>query len=219
MSRLLAVVLAVPLLSGCAGLHNTCRYGVAAHSTGNSCRSRPRPSDEQVRAAMDGSALTKALAAWKARPKSATVNGVGVNWWGETTFTVRTALNGPHEYTLTTYDRDGKPASGDEEYVSGHGDSFSVGAVHPDAVAKAVAAIRAKQPEIRMLTASLTVAPFIDRVAWSIQVVSPDADSALVYQVAPGGGGLCHGKDALPDDKLVPAPGIPACPNPVFAND
>jgi hypothetical protein len=213
----LAAIVAI-FLPGCAGLHNTCRYGSAQNSTGNTCRSRPKPSDEQVRAASTGAALRNALAAWKRHPRFKTVNGVGVNWWGETTFTIRTALNGPKELTLVTFDAAGKPTSNNEDYVTGHDDPFRVGIVRPEVIGNVMARIHEHQPDVRFLTASLTVAPFIDRPAWSIQVVSLETHSTLVYQVFPDGKRLCHGKDGVPDDALTFAPGIKRCPNPVFAN-
>jgi hypothetical protein len=216
--RWIAVMLAMLVPAGCAGVHNTCRYGLRNTGTGNTCNSRSKPSDTQVQQASSGTALANALAAWKQRPKSAVVNAVGINHWAETTFTVRTALNGPHEYTLTTYDAAGKPTSGNENYVSGPRDRFPVSAVHPDVLAKAIAAIRAKQPAVQMITASLAIAPFINELAWDIQMISGDASSSIIYQVRPNGAGLCHGKDSVPDDALSPAPGIPLCPNPVFAN-
>jgi hypothetical protein len=47
-------------------------------------------------------------------------------------------------------------------------------------------------------------------------VVSPRAGSALVYEAAPDGSGLCHGRD-LVNDALVPAPGIPTCDRTVLS--
>jgi len=204
-------------LAGCGA--NTCTYGLANNSGGNTCKSRPDPSGDQKQASMSGTALKAALAAYLAGKHANKVSSVGINKWAETTFTVRTALNGPHEYTLTTYDAGGKPTSGNEEYASHPSDPFAVRQVHPNALIKAIAAIRAKQPDAVLRDAVLTVAPFSNQLAWNIQVINDRARSSLVYQVLADGRGLCHGRDSVPDDELVLAPGIPQCPNAVLALD
>ena len=201
-------------LAGCSVGSSSCRYG---SSGDGSCNVRPKPSAEQEQAAMSGAALRAGLRAYLASRHPARVNSVGVNKWGETTFTVRVALGGPHEYRLTTYDAGGRRTSGDEEYTSEPDDPFPLRRVHPGALVRAVAAIRARQPDAILRDAVLTVAPFSNELAWNIQIINDRAPSSLVYQVLPDGSHLCHGEDVNPQDKLVIAPGIPRCADPVMA--
>jgi hypothetical protein len=133
---------------------------------------------------------------------------VGENQWAETTFTVRDGSGGRK---LTTFDSQGKPTSGDDGYASHPKDPFPVAAVRPAAFAGVLEKIRSKQPANRLLGAVLTVAPFSHLLAWNISIVSPDAGSAILYQAGPDGSRLCHGRDNVPNDALVPAPGIPEC--------
>ena len=166
---------------------------------------------------MSGAALRAGLRAYLAHRHPARVSSVGVNKWAETTFTVRVALGGPHEYRLTTFDAAGRRTQGNEEYTSEPNDPFPLRRVHPGALVRAVGAIRHRQPDAVLRDAVLTVAPFSDALAWNIQIINDRAPSSLVYQVLPDGSHLCHGEDVNPQDALHVAPGIPRCAEPLVA--
>jgi hypothetical protein len=210
-SALLMVAISASL-AGCAsysgGHSGNCRYGLRNRGSGNHCYSRPKASDALVAEAASGQALGRALTSWSEARSSSTVASVGINRWAETTFTVGKRL--------VTFNANGLSTSGDEGYVSEPRDPFPVGAVRPGVLAGVVRRIRAGQPDTELLKAVFAVAPFHAGLVWRVAVVSPRAGSSLVYESAPDGSGLCHGRD-LVDDALGPAAGIPTCERTVLS--
>jgi hypothetical protein len=206
------VLVAAAALAGCAsysgGHSGTCRYGLRSNQSGNTCYTRPKPSDALVTQAMSAETLGRALTSWNHAHSTPRVLSVGINRWAETTFTVAGRL--------VTFDVQGRPTSGDEEYVSEPRDPFPVSSVRPGVLAGVLRRIRARQPDTTLLKAVFAVAPFHAGLVWRVAVISPHAGSALVYEAAPGGSGLCHGRD-LVNDALVPAAGIPACDHTVLS--
>jgi hypothetical protein len=198
-------------LAGCrsySGHSGTCRYGLRSGQSGNTCYSRPKPSAALVAQAMSAAPLGRALRSWSRARGAARVRSVGVNQWAETTFT-----DGER---LVTFDVDGHSAGGDEEYVSEPRDPFPVRAVRPAVLAGMLERIRSGQPSTTLLKAVFAVAPFSAGLVWRVAVVSPKAGSAIVYEAAPDGSGLCHGRDTVVD-ALVPARGIPMCDRPALS--
>lgn len=192
-------------LAGCAnytGHSGTCRYGLKGGQSGNHCYSRPRPSDALVARAMSAETLGLALTSWSDAHGAPRVRSVGINQWAETTFAV--------DKRLVTFDADGRSTSGDDEYVSDPDDPFPVSAVRPAGLAGVLRRIRANQPDTVLLKAVFSVAPFSAGLVWRVAVVSSHAGSALLYEAAPDGSRLCHGRDPV-NDALVPPPGIPTC--------
>jgi hypothetical protein len=198
-------------LAGCrsySGHSGACRYGLRSGQSGNTCYSRPKPSAALVARAMSAAPLGRALRSWSRARGAARVRSVGVNRWAETTFT-----DGER---LVTFDVDGHSTSGDEEYVSEPRDPFPVRAVRPAVLAGMLERIRSGQPSTTLLKAVFAVAPFSAGLVWRVAVVSPKAGSAIVYEAAPDGSGLCHGRDTVVD-ALVPARGIPMCDRPALS--
>ena len=157
---------------------------------------------------MSAETLGRALTSWSRAHGAPRVLSVGINRWAETTFTARGRL--------VTFDVQGRPTSGDQEYVSEPRDPFPVSAVRPAVLAGVLRRIRAKQPDTTLLKAVFAVAPFSAGLVWRVAVISSHAGSSLVYEVAPDGTGLCHGRD-LVSDALVAAPGIPTCDRTVLS--
>jgi hypothetical protein len=90
-ASVLAAVLLTLLATGT--LKSTCGYG--SGRSPNSCKSRPPPSAAELAAALDGSALTRALEALARTPDAGRdVVGVGVNRWGEVSFAYPTGETG-----------------------------------------------------------------------------------------------------------------------------
>jgi hypothetical protein len=209
-------------LAGCSsysgGHSGTCRYGLRTGQGGNHCYSRPKPSDELVAQAMSAETLARALGAWRRTRGASVVLSVGINRWAETTFTVPTGDTGfgAKRGRLVTFDVHGRSTSGNEEYVSEPRDPFRVSAVRPEVVARVLRRIRASQPDTVLLKAVFAVGPFSAGLVWRVAVISSHAGSALVYETAPDGSGLCHGRDVV-NDALVPARGIPTCNRPVLS--
>jgi hypothetical protein len=199
-------------LAGCAsysgGHSGTCRYGLRSNQSGNTCYSRPKPSDALVTQAMSAETLGRALTSWRGTHGAPRVLSVGINRWAETTFTA--------PGRMVTFDVNGRPTSGNEEYVSEPRDPFPVSAVRPAVLAGVLRRIRATQPDTTLLKAVFAVAPFHAGLVWRVAVISSHAGSALVYEAAPDGGGLCHGRD-LVNDALAPASGIPTCDRTVLS--
>lgn len=201
------------LLAGCGttygGAHSgTCRYHLQHTSTGTHCRSRPQPSDAVRAEAMSGRPMRLGLAVWKRTGGSRQVGSVGINQWAETSF----AIDNDH---VTTVNAAGKRTSGDDGYAFKPDQPFDVSVAKPKVLARAIEAVRAHQPSSYMVGAVLTVAPFSNELAWNFSMVSKKTSSEITYQVYPDGTGLCHGNDPV-KDALVPAPGIPLCPNSIL---
>jgi hypothetical protein len=71
--------------------------------------------------------------------------------------------------------------------------------------------IRAGQPDTHLLQAVLDLDSHTGRLAWHVEVVTPGAGSALTYYAGADGRELCHERDNVPDDALVPTRGVPTC--------
>lgn len=205
------------LLVGCGGARGTsgrCNYGVSrGHSDSEiHCKSRPKPSQALVTQAATAAPMTRALKFFKRAHRQPTVSAVGINWYGETTFTIDTGGSGSGRYKLTTYGPSGRPASGDSGYVYDHfSHPFPVTAVHPKVLAHLVAAIRARQRDTEFLRAIISVDGFTGDLIWRFEMTRPGTSSAIDYAAFPDGRGFCHDKDHTANDSLVPAPGIPVC--------
>jgi hypothetical protein len=226
MSSLAVIALCAPL-SGCVGYTgassgNTCRYGLRTGQSGSTCYSRPKPSSATTAAAMTGQPLVRALAAWRAAGGVTSVGSVGINQWGETTFTVSTGAKGfgAARERLASFDVNGRPTSGDAGYSTdpGAGDSDSdsrdpvpLSAVDADTLARLITTLRAGHPETHMLQAVINLDRDSGDLAWHIEMISSKAQSSLVYYAEADGSNLCHASDDVPGDQLVPAPGVPEC--------
>ena len=211
-----AVALAA-LLVGCGGARGTsghCIYGVSrGHSDAEiHCKSRPKPSQALVTEATTAAPMTRALIPFERAHRHAAVSAVGINWWGETTFTIDTGGSGSGRYKLITYGPSGRPASGDSGYVYDHfSHPFPVMAVHPKVLAHLVAAIQARQRDAQFLRAVISVDGFTGDLIWRFEMTRPHTRSAIDYAAFPDGAGFCHDKDHSLKDGLVPAPGVPVC--------
>jgi hypothetical protein len=167
--------------------------------------------------------LARALAAWQRAHGTLYVSSVGVNEWAETTFSVPTGATGfgAPRHRLGSFDANGKLTSGNAGYASDPGDAgFSsnpedplpISAVRPVVLTRLISTIRASQSDTKLLQAVLNLDRHTNRLAWHVEVVTPHAGSSIVYYAATDGSGLCHERDNVPKDALVPAPGIPSCP-------
>jgi hypothetical protein len=211
----LLVSLAMVLLSGCGNYHHftghsgTCRYGLGAGVSGLGCYKRPGASDQLKQQAMSPATLARAIAAWRRGHGAADVTSVGINWWAETSISTGDAFD-KHP---TTFDVHGRRTHGNDGYVLSPHDPFPIGAVQPGDYGRLLARIRAGQPDTRIFGAVLDVDPFSRLLTWRVSAVSTKAKSDVLYEAAEDGTGLCHATDYRPKDSLVPAPGVPLCPN------
>lgn len=196
-------------LAGCAqqahftGHSGTCRYGLGAGRGGLDCYRRAKPSSEAIAQAMSPRTLERALAAWRASHGASVVASVGINWWAETTISVRRGEE-------VTFDVNGRRTSGNDGYIASAHDPFPIDALRPKVFARLLEEIRTGQPSTRLAKAVLSVDPFSHTVSWRFTMVSPDVQSDVLYMAAADGSEFCHGHDFV-KDSLVAAPGVPAC--------
>lgn len=183
--------------SGCPYGYGNSRPGSAS----TTCKPRPEPSPAQMAAALDGSALANGLAAFrKSEDAGADVLGVGLNAYGETTFSIPDGENafGAPEQRHATFDRTGKLAPADNAFRRNYATATSdekvpIGKIRPASVRKALARVRRGAPEARFRSA-----------LFSRKVAAPGFGWALDYSVGKGdgihgfriemdadGGGLC----------------------------
>jgi hypothetical protein len=203
------------LLFGCAqGTSGHCDYGVSRGHSDQAihCKTRPRPKQALVDRAATAAPIARALKPFERAHRRASVSAVGINWWAETTFTIDTGGSGSNRYQLATYGRSGRPTSGNTGYVYDHfSHPFPVSEVHPKVLAKLVAAIRARQPNVRFLRAVISRDGFSGPVIWQVEMTRESTGSAIDYAAFSDGAGFCHGADHNAKDDLVPAPGVPVC--------
>lgn len=161
-----ALMAAGVALAGC-GDAGSCPYGSHDQPSGTasvSCKARPAPSVDQIAALRSGAAVRAALAAHDAGGE---LIGIGVNAWGETTFTRRGG-------ELVTYDRTGKKAPGSNPTQRNYAIATAGSApvtpsdVDPAVLARALTRIHRAAPRGKLqeaVYASLGIAP---RVGWRL---------------------------------------------------
>lgn len=192
---------------------NTCPYGSNSGSRDTlSCKPRPEPGGAEGRAALDGSAITKALAAF-ARTSDAgkPVVGVGLNRWGETTFalpTGATAFGEPRERFVTFDHEGGAPPQGNGQrrgyvLVSRSATTFDVGRLRPGALRKTLARV-GRGGSVRFQTAELATGPLGPGLGWLLRFDTATASGVLV-RMNPSGSGLCG------LDRATPLRGVRTC--------
>jgi hypothetical protein len=192
---------------------NTCPYGSNSGSRDTlSCKPRPAPKGAEGRAALDGSALTKALTAF-ARTSDAgkPVVGVGLNRWGETTFalpTGATAFGEPRERFVTFDHEGGSPPQGNAQrrgyaLVTRSSTTFDVDRLRPGALRKALARI-GRGGSVRFQLAELATGPLGPGLGWLLRF-DTSASAGVLVRMNPSGSGLCG------LDRATPLRGIKAC--------
>ncbi len=185
-----------------SGADGSCPYGnldKPSSSASVSCKPRPAPSAEQRAAVTDGSALKNGLAAFKSSKEAKTkVLGVGLNAWGETTFTMSDGKNlfgGPKERHVT-FDRDGDsaPQSGafTRKYavVTSSDDAFAVGQVKSAGVRRAMARVRRGAPDLAFSNAKFSRNPFGQDRVWMFDYRRGTTGGTML-QMQRDGSGLC----------------------------
>lgn len=211
LSFVATVVIAVAVVAHFAapGHHGACAYG--SGKTRNSCKPRPEPSLAEFAAAIDGSALAAGVAALRAtEPAPPRVAGMGLNRWGETSFTVltgETAPSGPIT-RFARFDRAGQPLPENRqaqyEDVPAH-HPFPLQAADPRVLREALGrADRAERFVAARLETAFAAQPAI---AWRLTYASrgqADPQGAM-YAMAADGQGLCR------LDSNSTTPGVVAC--------
>jgi hypothetical protein len=177
----------------------TCPYGSNSHSSQTlSCKPRPEPSEAQRAAALDGSAVTAALASFgRAADAGKAVVGVGLNRWGETTFalpTGATAFGKPRERFVTFDHRGGSPPQSNIErrnyvLVRRGSTAFGVGRLRAAPLRRALARVQ-ERGDYRFATAELATRPVGTGVAWLLRF-DRRGGGAVLLQMNPSGSGLC----------------------------
>ncbi|MGH6784121.1 MAG: hypothetical protein ACREBP_05790, partial [Sphingomicrobium sp.] len=187
-----------------------CAYG--SGRTANSCKARPAATLQEISAAMDGSAMERALAALARSPDAKRpLLGVGLNRWGEVSFAfaheggqdrdtnARFVRFGPQG---TPVNREGAQSG----YLDVAGSTpFDASLVNGEALRKVLA--RVDRPE-RFVGARFEPALMIHGLAWQLSYVSLDAGldaQPASYYMAADGRGLCRMNPGPP-----PSP-VPNC--------
>jgi hypothetical protein len=209
----LVLFLVVSLL-GCSsysgGTSSTCKYGRKSTSSGFYCNTRPQPSAAVLARAMSPHTIPRAIAVFEKTHPGAPLLSVGLNHWGETTFTY-----GPSHFhaKLVTYDIHDKVTSGNDGYISQGRDPITLGDVHPTVLAQMLAAARKSNPKTTLVSAELDHGPFSDGPEWRVGLITKSADADILYRASANGTGFCHGTDYNRKDHFVPIAGVPACPD------
>ena len=208
--RLLLPALVVSFALG--GCSNSCPYG-STSGPGAGCKQRPAPSAEERTAALDGSAATKGLAAFKAsKDYQREVAGFGVSGWGETTFTIPTGEKGwgKDGRRYVTFDRSGDMPAQDTDPRRNYGTAtsdvlFPLSKVDLPVLTRTLAQIAKAAPQARFEHAVLQVDPFTEVPMWdldySIGSVEAKDIHGLTLKMDAKGRGLC----AFIEDGALPA--------------
>jgi hypothetical protein len=204
------------LLAGCSnsssyggGYSGSCKYKRASDSTDFRCRGRPQPDAALLARAMAPNALPRAIARFEHAHRGTPLLAIGLNHWGETTFTV-----GPDHFhkQLITYDIDDRPTSGDDGYVSSYiREPIALSDVDPGVLAQVLAKAREADPQTTLVSAEISHGAFSDVPQWRVGLIGKDAKADILYRVGADGSGLCHGDDYNTQDGFVPVAGVPAC--------
>lgn len=189
-------------------LHSSCAYGPG--KTRNSCKPRPEPSAAEREAAIDGTALTAALEAFRRSvDRDQPVVGVGINRWAEVSIalpTGKTAIGVPRERFVRT-GRNGEPLRDIRhalyEDVAGW-IPFDIDQVQPQRLTESLA--RADRPT-RFVSARLEPSFGEAGLAWRVSFATRDQQDpqGAMYAMAIDGSGLCR------LDSFSTSPGVPAC--------
>lgn len=173
-----------------------CPYGYGNTRPGSAsttCKQRPRPTANQARSVADGTAIKTALKTFRARKEASKgVLAVGVNAWGETTFTL-----GREKYL--TIDRTGAlpkqgNASGRTYAIATITEgSFKVDRVRAEGLSAALRRVTRGRPDAQFRTAVLGPA-FGGGIAWNLSfyvVNGSETTGGFVVQMAPDRKNLC----------------------------
>ena len=197
-----------------------CAYG--SGRSRNSCKPRPAPTVDEQSAAIDGSALRHALAAFESSVDGNNkVVGVGVSRWGETSFSIstgKTAFGEPRE-RFVRFDRKGQPLGDNRQ--AGYEDvagtiPFDAAEARPDVLVTTFA--RVDRPE-RFMNARFEPAFGNTGLAWRLTYATwgaSDPQSAL-FAMAADGAGLCRLNEG-PPSSAVPACNLARMPATPFAD-
>lgn len=206
-----AVVLAVVLVTLIATgkIRSTCGYG--SGRTGNSCKARPPATAAEIAAAVDGTALEKALQALRRSSDGGRkVVGVGVNRWGEVSFAFPTGQTGfgAEAHRFVRFDPLGQPLEfrGQSQYEDATGSI----AFEPELASAAVLRDVVARVDRRERFSSARFNPgFGDRgLSWTLSFFDrdrPEDGQPATYVMAADGTGLCRMNPGPP-----PSP-VPDC--------
>ena len=162
-----------------------CPYGSTGTQNQSGCKPRPKPSESERAAVRDGSALASAIRAFGAKKK---VVGIGLNRWGETTFT--TTADKKH----VTFDRKGgkppqsKPQARSYELATYGTVGFTAASARPAAIRRAIARIGDRGT---FQAAALGQNPVGLDTVWLLRYTRDEADGFL-FRMDVDGGGLCQ---------------------------
>lgn len=203
------LVVGVGAMIATGGIRSTCGYG--SGRTASACKSRPPATAEQVAAAVDGSALQRALEALRRGPAGGRpVVGVGVNRWGEVSFAYPTGETGwgAESHRFMRFDPRGQPLEyrAQSEYEDATGTlAFEPALADPAMLREVLARVDRRE---RFNGARFSTA-FGDRgLAWTLTFFDrtrPDDGQPATYLMAADGTGLCRMNPGPP-----PSP-VPDC--------
>lgn len=195
MPRIMRLLLALAALSlSLSACSSDCPYG-STSGAGAGCKSRPEPSSEAMAAALDGSAATTGLAAFKkSKEKGRDVSGFGVNGWGETTFTIPKGSD-QADNRYVTYDLKGEMPAQDADIrrnyaTSSATETFPLSKVKLRVLEKTLARIGPRIANGRLETALFSKQLIGPNFIWTIQYYVPEK-GMVELQMNPDGSGLC----------------------------
>jgi hypothetical protein len=190
-------------------IRSTCGWG--SGRTANSCKARPPATAAELSAAVDGSALERALEALRRSPDGGReVVGVGVNRWGEVSFAFPTGETGfgAEAQRFVRFDPQGRPLEyrGQSQYE----DAFGTLAFKPELASSArLRDVLARVDRRERFSGARFNPAFADRgLAWTLSFFDrdrPEDGQPASYMMAADGTGLCRMNPGPP-----PSP-VPDC--------
>jgi hypothetical protein len=199
----LAVTLGVMAIAG-----PSCPYGSHDRPSGSasvSCKYRPKPTAKQAAAVLDGSAIVNGVAGFKkGEDAGQAVLGVGLNAWGETTFTIPDGKNfvGAPKRRLVSFGPKGGLAPADNAFtrrykeVSDGREPISLAALRPEKLGAALRRVHEGAPELIFISAAYARAAAVAGDLWTLEYTSTGSSRAViadvVLEVRPDGSGLCQ---------------------------
>lgn len=204
-----ALAAGVVALFATGTIRSTCGYG--SGRTANSCKSRPPATEAELAAAVDGSALQRALNALRRTPDAGRkVIGVGVNRWGEVSFAFDAEQTGPgaEPQRFVRFGPGGEPIEyrAQSMYEDVYGDiTFEPELAQPEVLRKTLARLDRRE---RFVGARFNPGFGNRGLAWMLAFVSRDSATdaqPATYVMAADGTGLCRMNPGPP-----PSP-VPNC--------
>lgn len=204
-----ALAAGVVALFATGTIRSTCGYG--SGRTANSCKSRPPATESELAAAVDGSALQRALESLRKGPDAGRkVIGVGVNRWGEVSFAFDAEQTGPaaEAQRFVRFGPAGEPIEyrAQSMYEDAYGDiTFEPELAQPEVLRSTLARLDRRE---RFVGARFNPGFGNRGLAWTLAFVTrdPGADAQPAsYVMAADGTGLCRMNPGPP-----PSP-VPNC--------